>query len=168
MLKGKKKGEHKYNHGIIGWKRPLKSSSPTVNPTPPCLLNHVPKCHIYTVFEHLRGWGFHHLPGQPVAMSDHSFSIEIFPNIQSEPPLMQLEAFASYPIASWLVEETNTCLTTTSFQAVVEHNKVPPQPLILETKHKIKHSSLNTRDASWPINANYRTIFRLVSSGNEA
>ncbi|KAK4810503.1 hypothetical protein QYF61_004283 [Mycteria americana] len=30
------------------WKRPLRSSSPTVNPTPPCLLNHVLKRHIYT------------------------------------------------------------------------------------------------------------------------
>jgi len=30
-----------------GWKRPLRSSSPTVNPTPPCLLNHVLKCHSY-------------------------------------------------------------------------------------------------------------------------
>ena len=31
------------NHRITGWKRPLRSSSPTVSPTPPCLLNHVPK-----------------------------------------------------------------------------------------------------------------------------
>ena len=31
-------------HRIIGWKRPLRSSSSTVTPTPPCLLNHVPKC----------------------------------------------------------------------------------------------------------------------------
>ncbi|KAK4827488.1 hypothetical protein QYF61_018788 [Mycteria americana] len=38
------------------WKRPLGSSSPTINPTPPCLLNHVPKCHIYMFFELLQGW----------------------------------------------------------------------------------------------------------------
>jgi len=31
-----------------GWKRPLRPSSPNVNPTPPCLLNCVPKGHIYT------------------------------------------------------------------------------------------------------------------------
>ena len=43
-------------HRIIGWKRPLRSSSPTIHPTPPCLLNHIPKCHIYTLFEHLQGW----------------------------------------------------------------------------------------------------------------
>jgi len=44
------------NHRIIGWKRALRSSSPTIHPTPPCLLNHIPKCHIYTFFEHLQEW----------------------------------------------------------------------------------------------------------------
>jgi len=43
-------------------------------------------------FEHLQGWGLHHLPGQPVPMSDHSFSKEIFPNTRSKPPVTQLEA----------------------------------------------------------------------------
>jgi len=51
-------------------------------------------------FERLQGWGLHHLPGQPIPMSDHSFSKEIFPNIQSKPSLTQLEAIASRPIAS--------------------------------------------------------------------
>jgi len=67
-------------------------------------------------------------------MPDHSFSKEIFPNIQSKGPLMQLEAIASPPIASYLREEINTCLTTTSFQAAVESNKVSPQPPLLQTK----------------------------------
>jgi len=64
------------DHRIVGWKRSLRSSNPAVSPTPPCLLNHIPKCHIYTVFEQLQGWGL-----QPVLMPDHSFSKEIFPNI---------------------------------------------------------------------------------------
>jgi len=59
-------------------------------------------------------------------MPDHSFSKEIIPNIQSKPPRTQVEATASRPIASYLGEETNTCLTTTSFQVFVETNKVPP------------------------------------------
>jgi len=59
-------------------------------------------------------------------MPDHSFSKEIFPDVQPEPPLTQLEAIASRPVVSYLGEETNTCLATTSFQAVVESNKVPP------------------------------------------
>jgi len=36
-------------HRIIGWKRPLRSSSPTINPTPLCL-------------EHLQGWGLQQFP----------------------------------------------------------------------------------------------------------
>ena len=67
-------------------------------------------------------------------MSDHFFSKQIFPNIQSKPPLTQLEAISSHPIASYLEEETNAHLTTASFQAVVESNKVPPQPPLLQTK----------------------------------
>ena len=60
-------------------------------------------------------------PSQPIPMSDHSFSKEIFINIQSKPPLTQLEAIAFRPIASYLGEETNTCLTTISFQVAVEN-----------------------------------------------
>jgi len=59
-------------------------------------------------------------------MPDRSFRKEILPNIQSKPPLTQLEAIASHPIASYLGEETNTRLTTTSSQVVVESEKVPP------------------------------------------
>ena len=45
---------------------------------------------------------------------------KIFPPIQSKPPLAQLEAISSRPIAGYLGEETNTHLTTTSFQVDVE------------------------------------------------
>ena len=38
-------------------------------------------------------------------MPDHSFSKDIFPNIQSKPPLMQLEAIASRPIAGYLGDQ---------------------------------------------------------------
>jgi len=54
-------------------------------------------------FEHLQGRWLHHLPGQPVPTLDHSFSEEIFPNIQSKPPLTQLEAISSRAVASYLV-----------------------------------------------------------------
>jgi len=124
----------RYNHRIIAWKRRLRSSTPTFNPTPPCLLNQIPKCRIYTSFEHLQGWGLHHFPGKPVSMSDHSFSKEIITNIQFKTPLMQLEAISSHPIASYLGEQTNTCLTTTSFKVALESKKVPPQPSLLHTK----------------------------------
>jgi len=51
-----------------------------------------PKCYIYTVFEPLQGWGLHHCPEQLGPTPDRSCRKEIFPNIQSEPPLVQLEA----------------------------------------------------------------------------
>jgi len=35
-----------------GWKRSLRTSGPAITPSPPCLLNHVPKCHVYTFFGH--------------------------------------------------------------------------------------------------------------------
>jgi len=43
-------------HRIIGWKRSLRSSSPTTQPTPPFLLKHILKCHFYMFFKHLQGW----------------------------------------------------------------------------------------------------------------
>ena len=67
-------------------------------------------------------------------MPDHSCSKEIFPNIQSKPPLKQLQAIASHPITSYLGDETNNCLTMTAFQVAVESNKVPSQPPLLQTK----------------------------------
>ena len=48
--------------------------------------------------------------------------------------MTQPEAIASRPIASYLEEETNTCLSTTSFQVVVESDKVFPQASLLQTK----------------------------------
>ena len=128
------------NHRIIGWKRPLRSLSPTINWTPPCLLNHSLKRHIHMFFEHLQGWGLLPLPGQPIPMSDHSFSKEIFPNIQSKPPLMQPEAIASSPIPYCLGEETNTCLATISFRVVVESNKVSSHPPLLQDEEYLKGS----------------------------
>ncbi|KAK4817794.1 hypothetical protein QYF61_027798 [Mycteria americana] len=120
------------NH--IGWKRPLRSS-PTVSltlPRPP--LYHVPKHLIQTSFKYLQGWPLNHFPGQPVPMLDNPFSEVKFPNIQSKPPLAQLEAISSCPIACYLGEETDPHLATTSFQVVVESDKVSPQPPSLQAK----------------------------------
>ncbi|KAK4830748.1 hypothetical protein QYF61_013198 [Mycteria americana] len=54
----------------------------------------------------------------PVPMLDNHFREEFFPNIQSKPLLEQLEAIASHPITCYLGEETNTHLTTASFQTL--------------------------------------------------
>ncbi|KAK4824075.1 hypothetical protein QYF61_010586, partial [Mycteria americana] len=146
----------------IGWKRPLRSSSPTLNlalPRPP--LNHVPTHLIQTSFKYLQGWRLNHFPGQPVPMLDNPCSEVKFPNIQSKPPLAQLEAISSRPMACYLGEETDPHLPTTSFQVVVESNKVSPQPpflqakqpqfpqplpirLLLQTLHQLRCPSLDT------------------------
>ncbi|KAK4828493.1 hypothetical protein QYF61_026764 [Mycteria americana] len=60
--------------------------------------------------------------------------VEIFPNTQSKPPLTQREAISSHPMACYLGEETDSHLATTSFQAVVESDKVSPQPPFLQAK----------------------------------
>ncbi|KAK4813411.1 hypothetical protein QYF61_004748, partial [Mycteria americana] len=148
------------NH--IGWKRPLRSSSPTINlilPKPP--LHHVHKHLIQTSFKYLQGWRLNHFPGQPVPMLDNPLGEEKFPNIQSKPPLAQLEAISSYPITCYLGEETDPHLSTTSFQVVEESDKVSPQPpflqakqsqlpqpllirLLLQTLHQLRCPSLHT------------------------
>jgi len=81
-----------------GWKSPLRSSRPTVPPTPPRLPNRVPKGHVHTAFEPLQGRGLPHCPGQPGPRLHNSFSEEIFPGIQFKPPLTQPEAVASRPL----------------------------------------------------------------------
>ncbi|KAK4825306.1 LOW QUALITY PROTEIN: hypothetical protein QYF61_026657 [Mycteria americana] len=119
----------------IGWKRPLRSSSPTVNLTPPRPpLHHVPKHLIQTSFKYLQGWRLNHFPGQPVPMLDNPFSEVTFPNIQSKPPLAQLEAISSCPLPCYLGEETDPHLSTASFQVAVESDKVSPQPPFLQAK----------------------------------
>ncbi|KAK4828309.1 hypothetical protein QYF61_025321 [Mycteria americana] len=80
------------------------------------------------------GWRLNHFPGQPVPMLDNPLCEEKFPNIQSKPPLAQLEAISSCPITCYLGEETDPHLSTTSFQVVEESNKVSPQPPFLQAK----------------------------------
>ncbi|KAK4827284.1 hypothetical protein QYF61_016430 [Mycteria americana] len=150
------------SQNCIGWKRPLRSSSPTINltlPRPP--LYHVPKHLIQTSFKYLQGWRLNHFAGQPVPMLDNPLGEEFFPNIQSKPPLVQLEAISSCPITCYLGEETDPHLSTTSFQVVVESKKVSPQPpflqaeqpqfpqpllrrLVLQTLHQLRCPSLHT------------------------
>lgn len=56
--------------------RASRSSSPTINPVPPSSpLNHIPPKHyIKTTPLYFQRWWLHHLPGQPIPMSNHSFS----------------------------------------------------------------------------------------------
>ena len=112
-------------------------------------------------FKYLQGRWLNHFPGQPVPMLDNPFGEEIFPNIQSKPPLAQPEAISSYPTTCYLEKETDTHLDTASFQVVVERDRVFPQPpllqakqpqvsqpllvrLVLQTLHQLRRPSLDT------------------------
>ncbi|KAK4810025.1 LOW QUALITY PROTEIN: hypothetical protein QYF61_005088 [Mycteria americana] len=108
------------------WRSPLQAQNPP--------LNHVPKHHIYTSFKYFQGWRLNHFPGKPAPMLDNPFSEVKFPNIQSKPPLAQGEAISSRPIICYLGEETDPHLSTTSFQVVVESDKVSPEPPFLQAE----------------------------------
>ena len=62
----------------------------------------------------LQGWGLHHCPGQPGPTPDHSLSKEIFPNIQSKPPLISR---LCVPLSSWSSMPLRPCTDTTRAEA---------------------------------------------------
>lgn len=69
-------------------------------------------------------------------MSDHSFREEDldFPNVQQKSPLAQLEVIPCSPVTSHKGEAANTQFITTSYQVVVDSDKVSPEPPHLQTK----------------------------------
>jgi len=78
------------------------------------------------------------------------FGEEIFPNIQSKPPLTQLETVPFCPVACYLGEETDTHIITSSFQIVVENKKVSPQPPFLLAKQPLFPQPLLIRFCARP------------------
>ena len=58
---------------------------------------------------------------------------ELFPNVQPESPLAQLEAIPSSPITITQEKKLTPHLTTTSLQIVVESNSVSPEPPLFQT-----------------------------------
>ena len=53
-------------------------------------------------------------------LSQHSFRVEIFPNIQPEPYLVELEMIPSHSTTSYMEKEADSHLATTSFQVILE------------------------------------------------
>lgn len=58
-----------------------------------------------------------------------------FLNAYSKPPLVQIETISSHPITFYLREETDPHLATTSFEIVVDSDKVSPQSLFFFRLH---------------------------------
>ncbi|KAK4808949.1 LOW QUALITY PROTEIN: hypothetical protein QYF61_013583, partial [Mycteria americana] len=110
------------------------------------------------LYSAVQGWRLNRFPGQPVPMLDNPFSEEIFPNIQSKPPLPQLEAIASSPITCYLGEETDPTSLQPPFRPFDEVSPQPPflqaqqpqvpQPLpislVLQTLPQLRCPSLDT------------------------
>jgi len=67
-------------------------------------------------------------------MPNNVFGEKFFPNIQSKPPLTQLEGISSCPIAGYLGKDTDPHLATTSFQVAVERDEVSSQPPSLQAE----------------------------------
>lgn len=63
-----------------------------------------------------------------MSVQNHSFREEIFPSIQPEAPLVQLEAITYHSITVILEKETDLYPATTSFQVAVASDKVSPEP----------------------------------------
>ncbi|GAB0204449.1 hypothetical protein GRJ2_002910500 [Grus japonensis] len=84
-------------------------------------------------------------------MIDNPFCEEIFPDIPSKLPLVQLETVSSHPLACYLGEETNTHVTTTSFRVVAENEKVSPQPPFLQAKQSQFPQPLLIRLVLWTL-----------------
>jgi len=60
-------------------------------------------------------------------MPDHSLWEEVFPNVQPESLLVQLEAIPSHSTATYMGEEVEIHLTPASLQVVVESDKAIPE-----------------------------------------
>lgn len=82
--------------------RIFKSSHELSTAQPP--LNHVPKCHMYISFNTFRGGDSTTTLGSLFSMLHHLSSEEMFPNIQSKTPLVQLY---SSLIACYVGKETD-------------------------------------------------------------
>ena len=67
-------------------------------------------------------------------MLDNFLGGEIFPNILSKPPLLQLKAISLCSTACYLEEETDTHLTTTSRHVVLEGEEVSIQLPFVQAK----------------------------------
>ncbi|KAK4821862.1 hypothetical protein QYF61_004339 [Mycteria americana] len=103
-------------------------------------------CDRHSSAMNLIGWGLNHFPGQPVPTLDNPFSEGKFPNIQSKPPLAQLEAVSSRPIACYLGEETDPTSRQPPFRQAEQPQVPQPLPisLVLQTLPQLRCPSLDT------------------------
>lgn len=78
--------------------------------TLPCPLDHGTKCHIQLFIKHLQAQWLHHLPWQPIPMSNHLFCEEFLPNVQPKTLMGQFETTSSLLLVAWDKRPTPTWL----------------------------------------------------------
>lgn len=80
-------GSRRGSQNPLGWKKPPRPSR--VQP----VTQHYrgTKCHARSSLKHLRGRLLHHLPGQPIPMSDPPSCEETHPNVPPKPPLVKFD-----------------------------------------------------------------------------
>ncbi|PKU47040.1 hypothetical protein llap_2646 [Limosa lapponica baueri] len=54
--------------------------------------------HVQMTFEYFQGWIVHNIHGQPVPVLGHHHNEKVFPDVQREPPELQVEPSASGPV----------------------------------------------------------------------
>ena len=94
------------NHRItkVGKDPQDHSVQPFVRPSPMVLAKPCPSTqHPNSLWTPSQGWWLHRLSGQPIPVPDHPFREAVFPNVQPESSLAQLEAMNSMliPCSTW-------------------------------------------------------------------
>ena len=74
-----------------------------------------------------QAWGIDHLSRKHVPVLDHRLGKEVLPNVQSEPPLVQLWAIPTLPVTGYQGEELSTSLSTSPPQEAAESNEITSQ-----------------------------------------
>ena len=115
---------HTQNHRIAQVGKDLNDHQVQPQPNYPNsnpLLNPVPEYHTQLFFKNIQGWWINHLPGKSIPVLNHPFS-KVFPDIQSNLPLVQLEAISTCPLICHQWEETKSkCIVTWQCQMIYYH-----------------------------------------------
>lgn len=112
-------------NGHGGWKSPLRSPSPALNPALPTPSPNTVCEHWIHFWGQFQGW---HLPGQP--MPEHPFRAGISPKIQPDPSLGLFGAVSFRPINQSPTSPSSTLLPGWEFNAHPTLPKIPEHSLL--------------------------------------
>lgn len=81
----------------------------------------VAQCHVKRAFERVQGWRLHNLSGQPLPLLGDPHWKKVFPDVQTEPPVLQVVPIASR-LDFWICIALSQCVDFLlfCFEMVVE------------------------------------------------